>query len=74
MNLRLLFILMTSISLGMIFAGQYLLLSDELYFNALAEQLTFEQIQQTIHQTHHWAWLTYIILPIFKTIRVSIYL
>ncbi|GAB2581697.1 hypothetical protein GCM10027190_33650 [Spirosoma areae] len=53
------------------FAGQHLLISDELYFNALAEQMTFEQIEESIDQSHQWSWLAYVILPVFNLIKFT---
>lgn len=68
----LLFVAITGLSLLLTLAGQHLLLSDELYFNALAEQLTFEQIKETIARTHQWAWLTYAILPVFSLVKFTL--
>ncbi len=67
-----LFFGITTLSVVVAFAGQHLLLSDELYFNALAEQMTFEQIQGFLDQTHQWAWLTYVILPLFNLIKFTL--
>lgn len=67
----LLFVIITAFSLLVTFAGQYLLLSDELYFNAFAEQMTFEQIEKTVSQSHQWLWLTYALLPIFNLLKFT---
>ncbi|WP_461099526.1 hypothetical protein [Spirosoma luteolum] len=50
-------------------ASQYLLISDELYFNGLADQMTFEQIENFIDQSRQWSWLPYIILPVFNLFK-----
>lgn len=68
-NSWLFFAVISAISLLLTFAGQHLLFSDELYFNALAEQMTYEQIQKTIAQSHEWAWLGYCIIPIFNLLK-----
>ncbi|SOD79446.1 hypothetical protein [Spirosoma fluviale] len=68
----LLFAAITVVSLLLTFSGQHLLLSDELYFNALAEQMTYEQIQKAIAQNHEWSWLAYIIIPIFNLLKFSL--
>lgn len=68
----LLFAIITAFGLLLTFAGQYLLLSDELYFNAFAEQMTFEQIEKTIDQSHQWSWLGYALLPIFNLLKFTL--
>ncbi len=71
-NSWILLAVITGIGLLLTFAGQNLLLSDELYFNALAEQMTFEQIKATIDQNYQWSWLTYVILPLFNLLKFSL--
>ncbi|AUD07482.1 hypothetical protein CWM47_25515 [Spirosoma pollinicola] len=66
------FLFITVISLFLAYAGQHLLLSDELYFNALAEQMTYEQIQKTIAQSHEWSWLGYCIVPLFNLLKFTL--
>ena len=68
----LLFAFITLVSLILTFACQHLLLSDALYFNALAEQMTFEQIEKFVAQTHHWSWLTYAVLPLFNLLKFTL--
>lgn len=68
----LLFAIITAFSLLLTFAGQYLLLSDELYFNAFAEQMTFEQIEKTVSQSHQWSWLGYALLPVFNLLKFTL--
>ena len=63
------FIIVTSALLTL--AGQYLLLYDELYFNALSEQMTFEQIETLIDQNHQWSWLSYIILSVLNFLKFT---
>ena len=40
-------------------AFQYLLISDQLYFNALSEQLAYERIEELISQGKKWQWVGY---------------
>ena len=68
----LLFGAIIGLSLLVTYAGQQLLLSDELYFNELAEQMTFEQIKNMIDQRHEWAWLAYAILPAFNLLKFTL--
>jgi hypothetical protein len=50
----------------------YLLFSENLYYNAYAEQLTYEQISKLIKNQHRWQWLNYIILPIFYLLKFAL--
>ncbi|RYC71856.1 hypothetical protein EQG79_06935 [Spirosoma sordidisoli] len=65
-------LLIVALTLLIAFAGQHLLISDELYFNALAEQMTYEQIQKVVAQNHTWSWVSYIILPIFNLLKFTL--
>lgn len=71
-NSWLVFASVTLVGLLLTFAGQYLLISDELYFNALVEQMTFEQIKATVDQSHQWSWLAYVILPLFNLLKFTL--
>lgn len=62
----------TLVGLSLAFAWQYLLISDELYVNAFAEQMTFEQIQGVLDQSHRWSWLGYAILPVFNLLKFTL--
>ena len=68
-------IIFTSIALlGMLItcAGNYLLLSDQLYFNALDDQLSFEQIKKILAKSQSWELYTYAALPLIYLIRFSV--
>lgn len=66
-----LFALVLSIGLLLVAASQSSLISDELYFNSFAEQLSFEQIQTLIQQSQKWAWLGYVFLPVYNLVKFS---
>jgi len=53
------FLLLSLISVFIQAAFQYLLISDQLYFNALSEQLAYERIEELISQGKKWQWVGY---------------
>jgi predicted nucleic acid-binding Zn ribbon protein len=63
------FLLISMLGLLLLAASQHLLVSDELYFNALSQQMTFEQIQEILDKNRRFAWLTYIILFLYNTLK-----
>jgi hypothetical protein len=64
-----LFLLLVIIYLAIIFLSRSLLISESLYFNAFAEQLSYEQIATVIENNKKWQWLAYIIIPIIIVLR-----
>lgn len=63
------FLTITATGMILVYAMQYLLISDELYFNSLTEKFTAERIQQSIEQSHRLAWVVYAIMPLSNLIR-----
>lgn len=51
---------------------QYLLVSDNLYFNALQTQLSYEQIENILAQGKKWQWLGYLALPVVLLLKFSL--
>jgi len=45
---------------------------DELIINSLTEQFTSTQIQGVIESQEKWAWLPYVIIPLFILLRSSL--
>jgi hypothetical protein len=56
-------------ALGTIFLTNLFLISDNLYYNTFAEQLASEKIEGLIEQSHKWAWIGYILVPIIYYIK-----
>ena len=54
------------------YAFQHLLLSDELYFNSLQTQLSYERIEEIISQGKEWGWVGYAIVPVIFLIKFSL--
>lgn len=45
--------------------GNYVLISDEMYFDLFGEQLAYERIVEMVETGKKWTWLGYAMLPIF---------
>ncbi|WP_428655089.1 hypothetical protein [Runella sp.] len=52
--------------------SNYILISDTLYFNTFAEQLTYEQIEAVITQTKEWQWVGYALIPLIVLIKLTL--
>lgn len=69
---RLLFSFLVTILAFFVFLSNYLLISENLYFNTFAEQLTYEQIENIINQSKQWEWAGYAILPVLTLIKLTL--
>ena len=56
----------------MAFVSNHLLVSDTLYFNNFAEQLTYEQIENIILRNKEWGWSGYILLPLLILVKITL--
>lgn len=67
---RLYFVLICLLYGVIIFLNQEFIIHEQLYFEAYGEQLSYERITQMIELNRDWAWLNYVLLPIFVLIKV----
>jgi hypothetical protein len=67
-----LFGLLVTVFLLLTIITKYFLISDMLYFNSLAEQLSYEQIQELLASGEKWAWLGYALIPVIYAIKCSL--
>ena len=51
---------------------QYILISENLYFNAFSEQLSLDKIENIIKSTQEYAWLNYAVIPFLYLIKISL--
>jgi hypothetical protein len=72
MDKRLLFLLLVGSYCLFVFLSNYLLVSDTLFFNTFAEQLSYEQIQEVVASNKKWEWLGYAIMPIIILIKIAL--
>ena len=56
----------------LIWASNFLFISDSLYFNAFAETLSYERIEVILAQARQWNWVTYILFPVLLFIKLSL--
>ncbi|MER0440342.1 hypothetical protein [Emticicia sp. W12TSBA100-4] len=69
-NILFFFIIM-AILLTITYLSNQLLISETLYYNTFAEQLTAEKIDGLIEQAQKWSWLGYVIIPIIYFFKFS---
>ena len=58
--------------IGYIVVTKYLLIDESLYFNSFAEQLSYERIEQLIENERKWAWLGYVLIPVWFLIKITL--
>ncbi|WP_421826384.1 hypothetical protein [Larkinella sp.] len=71
-NTWFLFGIVCAVSTLLTILSQYLLISDELYFNSFVDQLSYEQIEVLIDNNRKWAWTPYPILILFSLIKFTV--
>lgn len=67
-----LYIVFSFLMILLVFAGNYLLVDDNLIFNSYSEQLSFEQIKETIANTKKWEWLSYVLILVLYLIKFTL--
>ncbi|TAF80564.1 MAG: hypothetical protein EAZ50_08415 [Runella slithyformis] len=72
MSKKILFIVLMVALYSFVFLNSYVLVSENLYFNSLGDQLTYEQIENLLAQGKKWEWLGYAILPVVYVIKLSL--
>ena len=66
------FFIIIIILLAITYLSNQLLISETLYYNTFAEQLTAEKIDGLIEQTRKWSWLGYVFIPIIYLLKFSL--
>ncbi|WP_452600663.1 hypothetical protein [Pontimicrobium sp. MEBiC06410] len=67
-----LFIVLVVFTIAIGYGSKTLLDTDTLLLNSLAEQLTQEQLEQTLNQQSKWLWVGYAIIPILLLLKISL--
>jgi len=52
--------------------GQYLLVDEELYYNAYSGQLSYDHIKDLIDRGKQWEWIKYIFIPVFYSLKLTL--
>lgn len=68
----LVFITFNAIVCCFIFLTNHLLVSDKLFFNTFAEQLTYEQIKKLISNSEKWELLGYVLVPLLVALKITL--
>jgi hypothetical protein len=65
----LIFVMICFLAVTIAFAGNYVLISDDLLFDFFDDQLAYERIIELIEQGKEWRWIGYAILPLYLLIK-----
>jgi len=63
-NLLKTYIALCAISSLLIFVNSWVLISEDIYYNGLGQQLPIESIRKIVDNIQRWTWLIYFITPI----------
>ena len=70
MDARVAFLALCFFSLTAIAFQQYFILTDEVYFNTLGEQMAYERIETMLDNQRKYAWLSYAIMPLLLIVQI----
>ena len=66
-----LFLFIVFYNLILVFLSNQFLISETLFYNSFAEQLTIDKIDKLIDQANQWAWLSYVLIPVICLLKFS---
>jgi hypothetical protein len=72
MNKHIIFIVLITIIVVFALLNNYIFVSDDLYFNSLGEQLSYEKIEKILNQNKKWGWVGYVFIPIIIYIKLAL--
>ena len=72
MNKYLIFFTLIALSITFTFLSNHFLLSENIYFDAFAEQFSFEQIEEIIFEASKWKWVGYAFIPVFIVFKITL--
>ncbi len=64
------FILIMSISFAII--TQEIILTEDIYYDAFSEQITWERFEKNFKKQKDWVWLSYVLMPLVFVIKFSL--
>ena len=70
LDARVAFLALCFFSLTAIAFQQYFILTDEVYFNTLGEQMAYERIETMLDNQRKYAWLSYAIMPLLLIVQI----
>lgn len=66
------FLTLCLIAIAISWSFQEMLFSDALYYNAFADQLSYERINNIVEQSKKWGWVGYSLTPLLYLIKLSL--
>lgn len=63
------FVLICILYVAFALAGNYVLISDEMYSDLFGEQLAYDRIAQLIETSNEWVWIGYAVLPLLLLLK-----
>lgn len=63
------FALICALHIAFALVGNYVLISDEMYFDLFGEQLAYDRVAQLIETSNEWLWIGYAILPLLLLLK-----
>jgi len=71
-NGYLIFLLFCLIAFLVNYISQEFILSDDIFFNSLGEQLSYNRIQTLLDESKKWRWFSYPIIPLIYFLKFSL--
>ncbi len=68
-NAKLLFVLLVIVSTALSLIGDYTLVTNDLFFDFFADNLSYERILNIIETSSKWQWINYVILPLIYLLK-----
>lgn len=56
-----------------VFLQQEVLLTEDLFFNSLGEQMAYERIEEMINTQQQYKWIAYVMVPVIMVIQVFLF-
>lgn len=66
------FFFLIVVYLALQYAIQHVIISDELIFDSLADQISYERIVEFLDEGKNWKWLSYALLPLIVSIKIFV--
>lgn len=65
-----LFFILVLIHIVVVTIFRYVLVNDDLFYNGLSHQLSYERMDEMLDTTKKWEWLSYVMLPIILFLKI----
>jgi hypothetical protein len=69
---RYLFLLVCLFLVFLSFVSQTFILTEDIFFNLLGEQMAYEKVQELIDNQQRWQWVGYLTIPLIYFLKLSL--